>query len=1509
MRCPPARSSLRHLVCPRILLFFALLLSAALTSSSAQSSTDLCDSSAPNAAVPSVSLGTLGANGRLVGVSFSFTASLSNSGTAQGYAPWIDVVYAGNTSAVPAPGVFMTVSGVSFPYAGMQVYQGDFCAAGQANYPLCKSQTSTCIPHPLAQEMVPDPSDPSVFISVPQQMCAPPWYHYIVTALPLAGMAPALPAQSITLQASLTIPAAALTIASFTGAGPAVDVVARGGFRLGVCPIAGQAPTLSSESAATPADAWAVRATVTALLVQLSGGLGAASTPMGSLWPLTASFALDFSEGLLFTAPTLKALVHPHAYVLAGMAVPNTAGTQVNVTLGLAPSSPSNSSGVFATRWGETTVFGHGGQARAEERLNYYFSQPDSAGVGWIDASTGLSRAFDMQVTYSFYVRSLDWNVSEPALFVEVPLPTPFTSMALSQRLRKGQGTVLLNLGDQTGVTPRDVVQWVISLDVSEGFVLGDLVISDTMEDGQRWLRWSDPVATAQTVAGRTSKRPLLSCGGHGVLEFAEENKSLFVDESRVTDASLGRVGTTGQTIVRFNVTALLWNASAIVLPPSPVRNNATVAGPLIGCSIYYQTEVRQQFTDSLFTDGGGAVPERRFVAQGDLLQNSASLLAGATLRKSVNATNIVVGPSPPQNAQASVAVHIGDTTLAASWMGMSGVTTCLGSNNLGAGCPGLVVTPSDSVTLRIAYYLPADSFVNLQFKAFFPAPLTSITGLHAYVSVPEQFLNGTNTTDTSFGLSLAPYPYPLPPPVGYLAFGPQDSSWALNGIIPKVTTSAADNAVTVQYGTYFDAASRPAQIDLTLTVQMSAQRWADGQSSFVFVQAREHASTVFLGVPLTVQQPDVSIELEFIGIDRLGVTPIRNVAAPGQGVQGLFALVPGQNPIQAGDVLTMRIIVSNTGHAQAFGMILAATLPAHTELVPSSQYGGGAVAQSLGLLISPSVYNPTSTNGNGNFTTTHASLFNATTGLRFRDWNNTVAALPPRSSFVLTFQLRVLDSYSLRASSDAWGQSSITASMVSYSSIPSGPNHVHSQPLKKVAFTPLPVQFTVDAPIMSYTPVSSSPFKATIGEGITLVTRVVVPRGTNVWNVSLVTASASNLVLYKPGQISIVPDLFVSGTGLGLSSLIAPASVPSTNGGPHVLLVDLGESLVPGSAAAQVFEFRAWAVLANIASFVSGDTTPSVTFALPLMPNSSIPASVTMQFLIVEPKLRVVFSAVPAAVAGANVPVQVTWTVSHVTGAGASTSAAYNVLWNQAFDAGIATHGALSANLGATVLSGGASGNDALSAYLPVLQLGASWTLTYSMTLLNTVGSNSNVPLVSALNWTSVANNVLPSTPVDQQMRNYSLTAPSVGILVVDPPPAPTVTLISPATAYASISQPVVIEHRFQHPLATNVYNLTATLVSSVGGALALNQGMKFVSVQLYSWGSALTSSKGGGSAPDLTAQFGLDITDSNSDNLADKWRCGSVRCSTATPCRRRRRSRAARSCCGSPWRSLIST
>lgn len=766
-----------------------------------------------------------------------------------GYGPFVDLVLPVNgmdgIGGVDADGIDLA-SGVS-----NATYLGVSVATEIRVFPDDGSGTG-CVDHPYAKNTT----------GAPLRVCGTAGDKLVTMLLPFGSFVPDQPPAALELE---------LSVSNEADLRAALSLSARAGFQFGANALDDPAtdPSIlgpnSGSDANTDSSAWSTKLELTPTLIRLTKSYSGPEdeTATGPNFPRTYTISVDVApEQEVTNLDVTDFLPDNMAYLgLVGTAG-GTATTISQPPVGVASNPSSNE---LTVRFDSIT-----GGTPATVTFEYFIPRVDANDNPVLDPETG-----DDVVSQNQAEAIGDWDPIDGrdtgGTDNAVADADGFEHILTDKAIAIQKSVAVFNDTGAEGPTPGDTLEYTLEVQVSDYFSLDQVVITDTLSDGQRFDASFTPVLSANVHADSLDEGSMVAFNSTSDLT---ENFSGDADPS--TGDGDPNDDTDGSTEIRFRVSDdLAARLSVGRLTGGCVPKTGTGIG-LPDCDAFDQgptlltVKFRAIIQDDFSDDFPSGDPS---VDQGDTLDNEVSV-EGQLLSVSDNSTP--TGESESDNSSAGVAIAYGSLSKAIYKI-----------NESDPGSNPIEVKAGDTITYRITYSMPNSNVEQLQFIDYLPKPVLEAMEVATF--------------DADGGI----------PPAGQWGFGPDDTfndiyinsnGGAADGTNrPDLTTNTQENSLTFDYGDFNDSDDPSSRvIDLLFTVTVTDDPFAD--ELFLTNQVRAAQNSTNAGhefadsiVQFKLREPDLTITKD--------ANPTSNV--------------------DAGDTVTFTITVENTGGAPAYGVTI----------------------------------------------------------------------------------------------------------------------------------------------------------------------------------------------------------------------------------------------------------------------------------------------------------------------------------------------------------------------------------------------------------------------------------------------------------------------------------------------------------------------------------------------------------------------------------------------------------
>lgn len=964
----------------------------------------------------------------MIGEDFSFYVTFDNPADT-GYGPFIDLIFPVNGSDGAAG--TDTPDGITFvsaEYAGFALPATTLTFADDDG-PIDPGTTG-CVAHPLAYDSA----------GSPLRVCGTAGDQLVVLQLPFSSITQDMPSLWVSVTANTSVLADLDT---------PLNLLGRGGYRYGADSLDNPFSDPAIVNPTTEDGAGWPSLSVTPRVIHIEKTFnGPAECPYtlpdepvfdetqcpygnvnpvyesvsGPNYPRQYSITVYVADGQTVTALDVTDYFPNNLAYLSVVSLGG--GTLVDApTVGTAANAPDNDLIVnFASVTGSATI-----------DVEFFIPEFDADGTVIIDPSTGASAlAENIASAIGDWtpVDTRDTAASDNAL-ANGPCPSCSPLHELDIRSISVQKSIAIEVDNGVpGYSPGDVLKYTLDFQISDYFTFGDLVVTDTLSDGQRF---DDSTLGTLPPTFSVSDRyttTLIDQNFTYVAPPGAPNASddLIIDVSQIggTGPGVPADGTDGSTTLSFNITQAMLNASEAdgILqggeagedpPGTPVTGGAPAGG-----SITYYAVIQQDFSDT-YPSGDSSVDHS------DVLYNSASL--SGTIRDEVTIANIL-NTQTNSSVQKFEIVH---DHLSKEIYAVNGSTTFTPE-----------VQPGDTITFRFKHALPSSDSDYLTVTDYLPLPIFDAAEVATFDDV----------TDAAV------------PDAGHAKFGPDSSlnSALSSPVIPTLSSDLAANSLIFDFGSFDDPGDTSTVLDILFTVTVTNAPYADGSVlTNLAVGVEETTNThehISIGnVQFTLKEPGITVQKGVIASDNPDAVFVPNPPGPvafnppGSNPSWSGVIASGDNdPYTAlinsdlemalsGDMVTFAITLENLGHSSlgAFDVSFKDTLPAEMQ-IPA----GGInlqIRRGDGATISYSPVGGTATEASG--------LFDD--GIVFADESpsqGVTHVYDPTNGqnlIVITYDLQIVDNV------PAGTAITNTATLLSYAGTDGGPNHVGATPTANI--------------------------------------------------------------------------------------------------------------------------------------------------------------------------------------------------------------------------------------------------------------------------------------------------------------------------------------------------------------------------------------------------------------------------------------------------------------------------
>ncbi|PKO13986.1 MAG: hypothetical protein CVU39_16535 [Chloroflexi bacterium HGW-Chloroflexi-10] len=714
---------------------------------------------------------------QFLGENVSFTVTFDNpeaSGGDAGYGPFIQVfldttgadgIYPGDTGVNAYDG--LGTSSINVTYAGSALASGDVWelevnASGQFVHPILRDITGN-------------------FVTITAPAGFAQGDKVIVARLPFGSFVPDQPPATLTFTVNMS---------NLADLNVGLNVAAQGGYQFGYTPLddwcCGDDP---SDSLSAP-----VPGSVTPTLVTMSKTNTAVENeiPTGPNYPHIYEIAVEVANGQTISNLDITDTL-PNNVQYIGPVTGATCSTVPSTSI------PGGTLGcTIATFTGTATI-----------SFPFYVPLNNNVPTAVLDANTGDDGLSCNNVSILGDWTPIDTrdaggtdNVAAGGSGAPCENSVDLKSIAIQKSVAMANDT------GATGFSPNDTLAYTLNFQVSDFFAFQDVVITDTISDGQHF----DPTMTPTlfiggntytlSVASYNNSNFDVSCN-YSTQPATPDGTNCTINDSAVDDGTSTLVFRVSNEIITRGqngkmIGGCVESTGTGVFPPNCNTLNADGYndGATTG-TIVYRTNILENFIDVYN-------PNDPSVDQGDVLRNNVDI-AGDLLDVS-DVTTLTTFDEADDSA-ASITIARGSIT-----------KTIYSINNAAPSASPVRITVGDEVTYRVTYTLNTSDVEDLRFVDYFPLPIFNVTDADA---------NGSGGPGWTFDPIKATAPTDIFS-AGEVKLGPADTFFAYSSLTPTVS-DIDGNAVEVNYGDFDGTTNVSTIIDLLFTVTVTDSPFADG--------------------------------------------------------------------------------------------------------------------------------------------------------------------------------------------------------------------------------------------------------------------------------------------------------------------------------------------------------------------------------------------------------------------------------------------------------------------------------------------------------------------------------------------------------------------------------------------------------------------------------------------------------------------------------------------------------
>ncbi len=858
----------------------------------------------------------------MIGEEFTFTVTLDNTTTETLYGPYIDLY-------MPTAGDDGDGDGVSFRDA---TYLGTPVNATVQTFDLNGE-----IEHPFAV----DGTGAPITISGTQGDT------YVTLEMPFGSFTPDQPAAEIEITAFIDQNRA---VDEGGGAAQDFDIEVYNGYRFGSDPL--DNPATDTPDPPALVDTQTFRPEVIRFEKTYIGP--EQETVSGPNYPRQYQITVDVAAGQTITNLTLTENLPNEIFYLGNDTVRVNGGTTGFTAT--SPNAAGNGDGIFTD--GDLTialtspVTGSTTSDDPEVIITFDFYVPQFYADGStpiLDPDTGddaIGGTEDREVVNDVQIQG-DWDPTdeddaEVTIVMDAEVdgagnisPTPSIDEILDAEaiaIQKGVGIafdtgVAPDADGEGGYNPGDIVQFTLEFQISDYFNFGDIVINDLLPDGLQLYSSSDPGAS-DYLAYDAAYVPTFSIQDETVSNPWSGTWS--VGTNLITDENPGSENNLALT---FNVSDVAGGADGIL--QGDLFDDTTSGSPAMGTITYYAL-IKDEYLSSGGSDSSG--PGDVSVDQGDVFNNSVTIEGQIYGDDGAGGLTDAGFGLDQDSSAAGFQIEVGGV--------QKEIYAINGSTDLSAyedASGNLHLEPGFTVTYRLQYSMPTSEFETFQMTDYLPLPVLEAGEI---TSASDVTIGGVTQSIT-------------PPPAGSWYFHTDDTfadNFGAEPIDVVINNAGGENSISFVYDEHDDVAPQETTIDILFTVTVTNDPFADGIFLTNQVRGTEDGTPLVNSdtdaiVQVVLDQPVLDITKGVVETDNDvvdGTTPTFSQNAdvddyftePGgagsrlDGVTISSAWLAGNDidtdltGIDAGDTVTFAVVVENTGHFDAYDVVISDDLP-----------------------------------------------------------------------------------------------------------------------------------------------------------------------------------------------------------------------------------------------------------------------------------------------------------------------------------------------------------------------------------------------------------------------------------------------------------------------------------------------------------------------------------------------------------------------------------------------------
>ena len=874
------------------------------------------------AAAPSVTLEV--PSQVMIGEDFSFIVNFSNSGDAPGYGPFIDVVFPAN-GADGAGGTdiqdgidFNPALGASYSGLDLTCETSTFDTNGEAVHPFFRD---TAGDYHIIEGTTGD--------------------TFVSCLLPFGSFVPEQPQAPVTFHASLS---------DLADAGVSLPIRVRGGFRFGgdpldnwCCDVIAPSPNSNNSADWNGPNRADVTPTIMTLTKEYSGPEDETAT--GPNYQRTFTITVDIAGGQTVNNLDVSDLL-PSNMQFVGNVVTLVQGSPAAAIIISTPST-ATPGGTLTRRF--ASVLGTDAVNDVTLAFDFFIPLDDTVPVRVIDPDTGDDVLSPNEASALGDWVPIDGRDTGGTDNVSAGAPGPeYTLTDKSIAIQKG------HTNSTEPNSPDDVIQYTLSIQISDYFAFEDLVVTDVISDGQH----VDSTFT-----------PTLAINGNNGYSLAATNMTRISPDDLNYDIACNYSGTQGPECTESDPAGDDGSTKLVFRLSDELEYQRGDNGKLVGgcipvgggtpdcnaqnddattATITYRTIILQDFVDTL-PSGDSSVD------QGDVFSNDVSVAGVVLDNPTLNAGLFSEADTSDEG------FSIGRDELEKHFYAINGNTSL---------STPIHVKPGDELTFQVKYYLVTSDVEDMYIMDYFPLPVLDVDDYDADGSGGDSWMWTAGTDGKCANLVSGEFitGFPTIPSSGIACLGSPDTFSDYSGIIPTLTSDIPANSLEFYYGDYDNTQDLAREIDILFTISVNNEPYADGL--YFTNQSEVHEGSTNAGeqntntiVEFILDEPQLVLDKGAISSNNINAIFTPPVTGP-----VVFTSPGSANPrwagtissddltsapissavsdVDAGDLVSFALVIENQGSSNngAFDIQISDLIP------PGFMIPGGGSGLNLGV-------------------------------------------------------------------------------------------------------------------------------------------------------------------------------------------------------------------------------------------------------------------------------------------------------------------------------------------------------------------------------------------------------------------------------------------------------------------------------------------------------------------------------------------------------------------------------